>query len=419
MEKSIFLKNVRSILRKLFYSSCPSVILKPALRNLIHIEYSHDPDLVVKIAETKEELEGAFQVLYRSYLEKGYCEKIEAEMKLTLHHALPTTSVIIAKYKGQVVGTLTLVRNNNLKLPCEKEWDLGFLKKDDRRVAEITCLAVDKNYRRVRKGNIFFPILKYMYSFATRYFGTEILTVVVHPDEKDFYQGVLQFQPIEKRVVVDYFGGPAIALYLDLVQAKEMFRRVYGGKPAHKDLYRYFEEFTSKNLVMPEKNSFSVDYPVLNKDLFYYFFFEKSKIGYSVDDLTLQKILQHYPSRSVIRASSRFTVDIRARLTEPWTKEKREVIIKNISETGIRLISLDHPLDFFKEGKNYEIQFENNEVTFKMTITGQWASGGTQAGFKVISNQLNWHRFLKSIHYKYVPMEDVQAVFINSKSKAG
>lgn len=378
---------------------------------MIQIDYDYDSNLVVKIAETKEELEGAFQVLYRSYLEMGYCEKSESEMRLTIHHALPTTSVIIAKYKNKVVGTLTLVRNNNLKLPCEKEWNIDFLKTDDRRVAEITCLAIDKEFRRAKNGNIFFPVMKFMYEFSTQYFGTQTLAIVVHPKERCFYEGLMFFTPIDEKVVENYYGAPAMAFYLNFSGAKSVYSKAYNDKIKSKNLYHYFEEFTSKNLQMPKRNSYSVDYPVLNKNLFQYFYFEKSNLGASVDEQTLQKILMHYPSRKKSRVINRFSVDIQAKLLGSDFSEGYDVVIKNISTTGLRIVSADGQPLALQNYKNYEIQFTNHDKTFEMTISNQWLNHNTQAGFEVKTNQLNWYRFLKNISRNYAYAEDVEAVF--------
>lgn len=402
---------IQKAFKKFFFNYCPSFLLHATIRNFINIDYDYDPKLVVKLAETKKELEGAFQVLYRNYLEMGYCEKSESQLRLTLHHALPTTSVIIAKYDGKVVGTLTLVRTNNLKLPCEKEWNIDFLKVADRRVAEITSLAIDKEFRRVKKGNIFLPVLKFMYQFSTERFGTEILAIVVHPKERAFYQGIFFFKPINDVVVQDYYGAPAIGLYLDLIKTKPTYKKVYENKKTSKNLYHFFVQFTSSNIVMPVRHSFSVDYPVLDKKLFNYFFFEKSSIGRQVTVEDMEKILTHYPSRQQDRIANRFTVDIPGVLINTNSDKMANVMIKNISATGLRIVTGQENNGFFDPTHSYRIQFAYSDSIFEMEINYQWSKESKQAGFTVQSNQINWHRFLKSVHSKYASSEDIKSVF--------
>lgn len=408
----MFMRKLKSTLRRTFFRYCPSKLLRPIIRNMIQLDYEYDPNLVVKIAETKEELEGAFRVLYQSYIEMGYCQKSESEIQLTLHHALPTTSVIIAKHKDEVVGTLSLVRNNNLKLPCENIWNIEGLNRYDRRVAEITSLAIDKRFRRSKSGNIFFPLLKFMYEFSTDYFGTQILTIVVHPKERAFYEAIFFFRALSEEMVADYYGAPAIALFLDIKKSTNHGKKIYGGKTASKNLYHYLTQFKSKNLIMPKRNSFSVDYPVLDKTMFQYFFFEKSEIGHGVNEETLEKILRHFPGPNGRRVSSRFAVDIPAHLIDPETGKCDNVMIKNVSATGLRIVNAQHGTVLQLESmKVYQLEFFSGEQIFPMNVVNQWCSGGIQAGFRVISNQLNWHRFLKTIHFKYLSSQEILNVF--------
>lgn len=416
--ESIQKNGLRTFFRRMFFKHCPPSLLQKVIREMISLDSTPDPDLVIKIAETKEELEGAFQVLYRAYLEMGYCEETESKMRLTIHHALPTTAVIIAKYKDKVVGTLSLVRDNNLNLPCEKDWNIEFLRTHHRRVAEITSLAVDREFRRAKKGNIFFPLLKFMYEFATDYFGTRILSIVVHPKELDFYEGLFFFRPIDKKILQDYYGAPAIALYLDLVEAKNRYRKVYGKKPHHKNIYRYFTEVKSPCLVMPVKTHFSVDYPVLNKSLFRYFFYEVSNIGESVDADTLDKIMRHYPGDDEGRIASRFDVDLTAHIVNAETDSVHAVRITNISSSGLRLVCDESdPGNIFEPHKNYELRFEPDTQLQAMVIACQWKRAGNVGGFRVSTNQLSWYHFLKQVHRNYAPSDDIHFVFSEERLK--
>ncbi len=180
-----------------------------------------------------------------------------------------------------------------------------------------------------------------------------------------------------------------------------------------KNLYHFFTQFKSQNLIMPKRNSYSVDYPVFDKQLFQYFFFEKSKVGETVSAEMLDKLLQHYPDFSgENRVSSRFTVDIPAVIVDPATLQHHAVVIKNISTTGIRIVSAANALEFLEMNSDYQIQFAHKNSVFEMTIESQWNKAGTQAGFTVRSNQLNWHRLLRSINFKYTPSADVRDVFM-------
>ena len=67
---------------------------------------SPNPRLVLKIAETQEELEACFKLLHNAYVDSGFMKPHPSGMRVTIYHALPTTTTLCAKYDGQVVGTI-------------------------------------------------------------------------------------------------------------------------------------------------------------------------------------------------------------------------------------------------------------------------------------------------------------------------
>ena len=64
---------------------------------------------MLKIADTKEELEACFTLLHDAYVDSGFMKPDPSGMRVTIYHALPTTTTLCAKYDGQVVGTLSLI----------------------------------------------------------------------------------------------------------------------------------------------------------------------------------------------------------------------------------------------------------------------------------------------------------------------
>ncbi len=60
--------------------------------------------LVLKIAETRTELEECFSLLHDAYVESGFMKPDPSGMRVTIYHALPTTTTLCAKYDGQVVS---------------------------------------------------------------------------------------------------------------------------------------------------------------------------------------------------------------------------------------------------------------------------------------------------------------------------
>ena len=63
-----------------------------AFRALVNCDPAPDPHLVVKLAETREELEACFRLLHDAYVASGFMRPDPSGMRVTIYHALPTTT---------------------------------------------------------------------------------------------------------------------------------------------------------------------------------------------------------------------------------------------------------------------------------------------------------------------------------------
>ena len=54
--------------------------------------------LVLKIAETQEELEACFKLLHDAYVSSGFMTPDPSGMRVTIYHALPSTTTLCAKF---------------------------------------------------------------------------------------------------------------------------------------------------------------------------------------------------------------------------------------------------------------------------------------------------------------------------------
>src|SRR5574343_1168119 len=125
-------------------------------------DFSPDPRLILKIAETKEELEACFRLLHDAYVESGYMQPHPSGLRVTAYHALPTTTTLCAQYDGEVVGTISLIRDGVFGFPVEQAFDLHGLRQQDGHIAEASALAVAPAFRQ-QGGMTVFPLMKFMY----------------------------------------------------------------------------------------------------------------------------------------------------------------------------------------------------------------------------------------------------------------
>ncbi|MDO8450912.1 MAG: GNAT family N-acetyltransferase [Rhodoferax sp.] len=278
-------RHLHQTLRKVF-SFFPRAFRFAVYRSFVDCDPKPDKRLVLKIAETKEELEACFRLLHDAYVGSGFMKPDPSGMRATIYHALPTTTTLCAKFDGEVVGTLSLIRESVFGFPLQSIFDLHDVREKKGRVAEVSALAVHPKFRKTG-GTILFPLMKFMYEYCTTYFDTRHLVIAVNPNRIEMYESLLFFERLTENSVDNYDfanGAPAVGASLDLHVAPEIFKRVYGKKPRRKNLYLYFLRTRLRNIVMPGRRYFTTNDPVMTPDLLDYFFNERTHTFQDLDD---------------------------------------------------------------------------------------------------------------------------------------
>ena len=204
------LKRLRLRLRKLVRESARKLISWlprkkrfEVFRSFANCDPAPSDRLVLKIAETKEELEACFSVLHDAYVDSGFMKPDPSGMRVTIYHALPTTTTLCAKYDGEVVGTISLIRESALGFPLQQIFDLTSVRKKEGLIAEVSALAINKRFRRTG-GTVLFPLMKFMYEYCTTFFDTRHLVIAVNPSHIEMYESLLFFQRLTANVVENY-----------------------------------------------------------------------------------------------------------------------------------------------------------------------------------------------------------------------
>ncbi|MCB0422108.1 MAG: hypothetical protein KDD61_14010 [Bdellovibrionales bacterium] len=242
-------------------------------RKFVKVPSKIDTSVRFKIAETKDELEQAFHLLYKAYVSVGLQQENESQLRVTPYHALPSTTILIGVKEDRVVATLSLIADSAFGLPSDWAADLSDIRKRSKRVAEVSALAIAKEYR----GRLLWPLLKYMYEYCTRYFGADILIAALTTPSRahELYESVLAFEKVEEQATEDYaFSNyiPVVVEHLDLNKAVDKFAKLYAHKKNRKNLYSYFREFVDTRFVFPKREYYHLDDPVMTPELVDYFF---------------------------------------------------------------------------------------------------------------------------------------------------
>jgi GNAT superfamily N-acetyltransferase len=266
------------------FSLFPRSVRFGIYRSFVDCDPSPDSRLVLKIAETKEELEACFKLLHDAYVSSGFMQPNASGMRVTIYHALPTTTTLCAKYDGEVVGTISLIRESVFGFPLQAIFDLNAVRAKKGKIAEVSALAVHPKFRKTG-GAILFPLMKFMYEYCTTFFDTRHLVIAVNPNRIEMYESLLFFQRLTETQVANYDfanGAPAVGASLDLLEAKLILKKAYNHKSKRKNLYQYFTKLKLPNIVVPGRRFYTTNDPVMTPTLLNYFFNEAT---HGFDDL--------------------------------------------------------------------------------------------------------------------------------------
>jgi len=243
---------MRHGLRRLF-----SILPRPQrfaiYRTFVDCDPAPSERLQLKIAETQEELEACFRLLHDAYVDSGFMQPHPSGMRVTIYHALPTTTTLCAKWDGEVVGTMSLIRDDSVfGFPLQSIFDLSGVRAKEGNIAEVSALAVHPRFRKT-SGAILFPLMKFMYEYSTTFFDTRHLVIAVNPNRIEMYESLLFFQRLTANVVEKYDfanGAPAVGAWLDLHHAPAIFEHTYGTKSPRKNLHAYFTQVDLPNMAL-------------------------------------------------------------------------------------------------------------------------------------------------------------------------
>ena len=263
----------------------PARVRFSLFRGMVTCESKPSSGLQLKIAETREELEACFALLHNAYVASGFMRPHPSGLRVTPYHALPTTTTLCAKLDGEVVGTLSIVRDGVFGFPMQTAFDISAVRAKPGQIAEISALAIHPRCRKT-SGTILFPLMKFMYEYCTRYFDTRHLLIAVNPSHIEMYESLLFFKRLEAQTIDEYDfanGAPAVGATLDLTEAPAIFERAYAGKSDRRNLHNYFVHTQLKAIQFPDRPWHLSNDPVLTPALLNYFFNERVPVFAELD----------------------------------------------------------------------------------------------------------------------------------------
>lgn len=181
------------------------------------------------IASTQEERAAAFELVYSAYLSRGIGRANPYEMRVTPFHLLETTEVLYAESGGEVVLTMTLIRDGNMGLPMESVYgqEVENLRCQGFALAEVSCLA-DRHALLEQSFLPVFVSLCHMIIQSAKRHGVGVLLAAMHPRHAQFYERVLGFEQFGgQKIYPSAANRPAVAMMNNFVSDRFRCSKYY------------------------------------------------------------------------------------------------------------------------------------------------------------------------------------------------
>lgn len=381
----------------------------------------------IKVAETTDEVLQAYQLVYQNYFQTGLCDLESENIRITKHALLPTTSIIIVKYKEEVVGTISLITDNPLGLPMEKLFSIDELRKTGKQIAEISTLSIKKGHRRQR-GKIMLPLTNYLFDYARNILGMDYFTLIVHPYSAPFYTSLFAAKFITKKIK-KYSGAKdalASALVIPLANSDEILKSIYVGKKLE---HRFYDIFNRKNFTCfqyPERKYYRAFDPGFKLGLLKEVFAKSINSLKELDEWDkeiLQKLFSFKEYDNLfkknyqnMRSSPRFSVNCSGLYTDDSSELTHFIRVYNVSNQGLLFHFVGDVPELSEEGSLVLKISKDQTVTLKVKILRMH---NQQYGAKILAmnSQNTWFKFIdylaKSLTESENNINDYNNVLVN------
>lgn len=398
---------------KFFLKLLPESFQTELFRRLVSTKKVYDfKDITIKLAETYEEYKKAFELLHDCYVKKGLMEKDPTGMRCNIHSFLPHNAIVIAINRlGEVVGTVSIIKDNPLGLPAESIYAPEVVKLRNNPISElveISALSIAPEYRQ-HSHTLLFLLNKFLYLFSRDYFKSNMLIITIHPNASIFYKSLFNFKTIGKVFSYEYVKGAlATLMFMDFSGDHEerLWKTVFRGR---KDsLIDYILYQKDDRLVFPKV--FEDDVELRNKEVTLRLI---KASNFNLRSLSIMEISYLYSSLNLNEEDLNFLGIDKFRVVSDYRFQKKisarlkigsvDFItqIYNISTNGAYVVI---PLELLQEsdvkgritfkwkGQEFDSEFRvcwvNDKVSHKLPIG---------AGIEFLTNQV--HFFNEEIQY--------------------
>lgn len=139
----------------------PEFIKDNLIRSSISINYDITDEYRFRLASSESDFRQVGKLIYKRYRDAGIQKDDHQSERLTIYQALPNSATLMMLKDEKLIGTVTLIGDSSIGLPSKKIANIENLLLS-KRCAEVSCLAIDREY----KGKFLMYLFKYVYEVA-------------------------------------------------------------------------------------------------------------------------------------------------------------------------------------------------------------------------------------------------------------
>lgn len=394
---------------------------------LIRWQFKIDPPtgdynkIIYKIADTRDELEQAFKLVQKTYLEMNLTLDNENLMRLSKFNALPTTLVFVAIYDGKVIATISQILDAGLGLPIEKFSDISKFRSSGKRLCEISGLAIESSWRS-RSTGVYFPLSSFAIMYAKEFIGIDKFFIVTRAHVRYFYQSLYGFKGVDSNIKKYGLVNDTLAYsqYLNSSDLLTFLKDKFSGAKDKDNLYLICKDFPQN---FPWKNQCVIKplkYNLCSKFFFKphdleYFFKENADQFSQMDEMDLRvlKTAYHTDEYKEIISDKKFTYkefrgfqrfDVYLKCKYKILNQEYNAVILDLSSKGFAVL--------FETTELIPDTFEgcitlNDNQSIRVCGSPCW-SNGSRVGFLITSvDYSKWGEMIEYCH-KHISHQEIE-----------
>ena len=209
-----------------------------------------DPNIVIRLAQSPEEIKAADQLVFRNYVNLYWPDDLEAFQK-NRYLRSPARHVGVAIDAGRVIATMSMVEDSPLGLPSDafRPEPLRRFRQAKGRLGEMTSFATDQSVR--HPMNLVMLLFKFFFQYSFYYADIDRVVASCRTRHADFYEKHLGFEKLMPAAPHPYAGNVVCQFVtLDMLAVHVRARCRYG-EDAKDHLQRFFMVDEHPNVRLP------------------------------------------------------------------------------------------------------------------------------------------------------------------------